>query len=57
MLNGVKFMERTNPIADKFHILTRDDSVSASQLRPNAMEQAEIDKLQTYPDFLELSQD
>ena len=30
MLNDVKFMERRNPIADKFHILTREDSVSAS---------------------------
>jgi len=57
MLNDVKFLERNNPIADKFHILTREDSVSASQLKPNAMEQAEIDKLQTFPDFMELTQD
>ena len=55
MLNDVKFMERNNSIADKFHILTREDSVSASQLKPDAREQAEIDKLQAYPDFIELS--
>ena len=30
MLKDVKFLERNNPIADKFHILTREDSVSAS---------------------------
>ena len=57
MLNDVKFLERSNSIADKFHILTREDSVSASQLKPDAREQAEIDKLQAYPDFIELSQD
>jgi len=57
MLNDVQFMERSNPIAEKFHILTRDDSVASNQLKPNAMEQAEIDKLQTYPDFVVLSQE
>ena len=50
-------MQPSNPIADKFHILTREDSVSASQLKPNANEQAEIDKLQSYPDFIEMTQD
>jgi len=45
MLVNAKLMQPTNPIADKFHILTREDSVSASQLKPTAIEQAEIDRL------------
>lgn len=38
MLVNAKLMQPSNPIADKFHILTREDSVSASQLKPTAIE-------------------
>ena len=38
MLKDVNFLERNNPIADKFYILTREDSVSASQLKPTTKE-------------------
>jgi hypothetical protein len=57
MNNDVNFLDRKNPIADKFYILTREDSVSASQLKPDAREQGELDKLFDMPDFQSLSED
>ena len=52
MLNDPSFLERASPIVDKFYILTReDDSVSATQLKPNQQEQQLLDMLTDIPVF------
>ena len=38
MLKDGNILQRKNPIADKFYILTREDSAAASQLKPDAQE-------------------
>ena len=53
MLTGVKWLERSSPITEKFYLMTRDD-VSATQLKPNLDEQKKIDKYTNQPDFQQL---
>jgi hypothetical protein len=43
MSTGVKWLERSSPITEKFYLMTRDD-VSATQLKPDQEEQRKIDK-------------
>ena len=38
MIKDGNILQRKNPIADKFYILTREDSAAASQLKPTASE-------------------
>ena len=58
MLNDPSFLERASPIVDKFYILTReDDSISATQLKPNQQEQTLLNMLTDMPVFQTLSQE
>ena len=58
MLDSVNFLERANPIADKFYQLTRDiESSNPKTLKPNAHEQQEINKIISLPDFWDLQED
>ena len=57
MIKDGNILQRKNPIADKFYILTREDSAAASQLKPTASEQEDIDNIVLLPDFYKLSED
>lgn len=57
MIKDGNILQRKNPIADKFYILTREDSAAASQLKPTASEQEKIDEYVLLPDFQRLSED
>ena len=48
-------VEKPNPIVDKFYIMTREDSVSASQIKPTTGQQEQIDKIASVPDFKKMS--
>ena len=53
-VNENQRLEKPNPIVDKFYILTREDSVSASHIRPTQAQQEDLDKIAAPPDFKKL---
>ena len=56
MMNNPDFLMRSNPITQKYYILTRDiDESGAKDLTPNAEETEYINKIIDLPDFSKLS--
>ncbi len=56
MLNTPDFLQRSNPITQKYYILTRDiDESGAKDLTPNDQERDLINKIIDLPDFTNLS--
>ena len=52
MMNTPEFHKKTNPITEKYYILTRDvDDSIAKDLRPNAEEKKYLDEIIDLPDF------
>jgi hypothetical protein len=52
MMNNPDFLKRSNPITEKYYILTRDvDDAIAKDLRPDAEEVDELNKIIALPDF------
>lgn len=52
MLNTADFQKKTNPITEKYYILTRDvDDSIAKDLRPNADDKRILDEIIDLPDF------
>ena len=52
MMNTPDFLKRSNPITEKYYILTRDvDDNIAKDLRPNSEEVEAINKIIDLPDF------
>ena len=51
-MNTPDFLKRSNPITEKYYILTRDvDDSIAKDLRPNAEEVELINNIINLPDF------
>jgi len=56
MLNTPDFLKRSNPITQKYYIMTRDiDESGAKDLTPNAEETEYINEIINLPDFSNLS--
>lgn len=56
MMNTPDFLKRSNPITQKYYILTRDLDESASKdLTPSAEETETINQILNLPDFSNLS--
>lgn len=56
MMNTPDFLKRSNPITQKYYILTRDiDESGAKDLTPNAEETEYINEIINLPDFSNLS--
>lgn len=52
MMNTPDILKRSNPITEKYYILTRDDDDSyAKDLRPNAEEVKDMNTIINLPDF------
>jgi phosphatidylinositol 3-kinase len=56
MMNTPDFLKRSNPITEKYYILTRDmDDSVAKDLRPNTEEMELLHSIINLPDFQTLS--
>ena len=56
MMNTPDFLQRSNPITQKYYILTRDiDESGAKDLTPNSEEMENINEILAMPDFSTLS--
>lgn len=56
MMNTPDFLKRSNPITQKYYIMTRDiDESGAKDLTPNAEETECINEIINLPDFSNLS--
>lgn len=56
MMNNPDFLKRSNPITEKYYILTRDvDDSIAKDLRPDSEELEELNKIIALPDFQTLN--
>lgn len=56
MMNTPDFLKRSNPITQKYYILTRDiDESGAKDLTPNSEETELINEIINLPDFSNLS--